>query len=68
MKVPLLLPPILDAFAPRQGEYLLSYLDDAILIGRTKVGGGTFIFSREPDIGDRLLEQESRSLGPASQR
>ncbi|KAL6781265.1 hypothetical protein ACKKBG_A10445 [Auxenochlorella protothecoides x Auxenochlorella symbiontica] len=68
IRVPLVPPPILDAFSAQQGEYLLSYLDDTMLIGRTKAGGGTFIFSREPDIGDRLLEQESRSLGPISQR
>ncbi len=29
-----------------QGEYLLTYLDDDMLIGRQQAGAGTFIFER----------------------
>lgn len=32
--------------APRGGQYLLTYLDDDMLIGRSVLGRGTFIFER----------------------
>ena len=40
------LPPGSTGRAPRGGQYLLTYLDDDMLIGRSVLGRGTFIFER----------------------
>jgi len=48
LAIPLVTPSALSSGSASQavGQYMLSYLDDDTLIGRSQVGGGTFIFRR----------------------
>ena len=49
LKIPLVTPSAFQDSTGQQpavGRYMLSYLDDDTLIGRSQTGGGSFIFQR----------------------
>ena len=55
LKLPLPVPSgVSGADGPTAGRYLLSYMDDRVLIGRAQAGAGVFIFER---VDESDLEQ-----------